>query len=196
MPPLVYTAAMRGALPITPERARHLYLTGFMGSGKTVVGKVLAERLGVRFLDLDHELELRREMSVSDIWLHHGEAMFRRWENELFAHFAFEPLPFVLATGGGTLIDPTNFDIAHRTGVTIYLIVDFHTAMLRVQQDPHRPLIKDGDPLEGAERLRKLFHKRLPYYRMADIHVDAVHGSIGEVADRICAILPAEVCKF
>jgi len=161
-----------------------------MGAGKSAVGKRLAEQLGYPFFDLDHELELRRGQSISSIWATHGEHTFRNWENELFAELTLEPGPLVIATGGGTLLDPTNFDLAHRSGITIYLIVDFQTAMVRLGSAQNRPLLHDGDVMRSDEGLRQLYHHRLPFYRMADIHVDAVHGTIEEVAERICAQLP------
>lgn len=161
-----------------------------MGAGKSAVGTHLAERLGYPYVDLDHELELRRGQSIASLWAMYGEHMFRNWENELFAELTHSPGPLVVATGGGTLLDPTNFDLAHRTGLTIYLVVDFQTAMARLGSGQNRPLLHDGEVMRSDEGLRQLYHHRLPFYRMADIHVDAAHGTIGEVTERICAQLP------
>ncbi|HYE78206.1 MAG TPA: shikimate kinase [bacterium] len=178
--------------PPGTARCRHLYLTGFMGSGKTTVGKLLAERLGRPFIDLDHHLELRRGMTVPEIWRTHGEAMFRRWENEDFAELALSPQPIVLACGGGTLVDPRNLHLAYRSGTTVYLVVDFATALQRCQHGAGRPLLAHGEGVDDDQAMRRLFHHRLPFYRMAELQVDAGHASPADVALRIQERLPPE----
>ncbi|MEO7994909.1 MAG: shikimate kinase, partial [bacterium] len=166
---------------------------GFMGAGKSTIGRLLAARLERPYIDLDHHLELRRGENIATIFQNHGEAMFRRWEAEDFAQLSKDPGPYVMATGGGTFIDPMTFDLAHRTGVTIYLVVDFATALARATPGFRRPLMADGDPVESDLQLRQLFHHRLPYYRSADLHVDAAHGTAEDVVTRIVALLPPAI---
>lgn len=144
-----------------------VYLTGFMGSGKTAAGRNLAERLGVPFVDLDSEVELRAGMTVREIFALQGEPAFRGLEQEALR--ATGELPdVVVATGGGTVTFEANARWIHDNGVSVWLNPAFATIVSRIgglgKQD--RPLFRDE-----AQALA-LYRERLPAYRQADMTVD------------------------
>lgn len=158
-----------------------IYLTGFMGAGKTTVGRCLATRLGWPFLDLDEELERRGGASVRELFERHGEPEFRRRERELLAEtLAREPL--VVAAGGGTLADATNLEAARAAGAVVWLNPTFETLVRRIG-----PLGKADRPLfrDEASALA-LYRERLRFYRAADLVVDVrADEAAEEVAARV-----------
>jgi len=144
-----------------------VYLTGFMGSGKSAVGRKLAERLEALFVDLDGEIELRAGMSVREIFELHGEPEFRRMEQEVLRATGDWP-DVVVATGGGTVTFEANARWIGANGVSVWLNPAFATIVSRIgalgKQD--RPLFRD------AEQALALYRERLPAYRQADLTVD------------------------
>lgn len=147
----------------------NLYLVGMMGAGKTTVGRLLAPRLKLRFVDCDHEIERRCGVSVPLIFDIEGEAGFRARECQ-----ALEELTamqnIVLATGGGAVLDAENRRRLAAAGTVIYLCGRPEALYERVRQDRNRPLLASGDPLA---RLRELYVQRDPLYReVADLVVD------------------------
>jgi shikimate kinase len=164
---------------MTVER---VYLVGFMGAGKTSVGRALAAHLGWSFVDLDAEIERSQKMAIHDIFSKSGEAHFRRLEQQHLKRLSSRPR-VVIALGGGATVDPANRLVMDSTGVTVWLNVAFETAARRVSMDGTRPLFKDR---EHAERL---FESRLPIYKLARIHVLADNRPpaviAGEVAERL-----------
>lgn len=158
-----------------------IFLTGFMGAGKTTVGGRLAARLGWPFLDLDRELERRAGASVREQFEAAGEAEFRRREWELLEEcFGREPL--VVATGGGTLAEAANLEAARGHGAVVWLHPSFETLVRRIgplgKQD--RPLFRDE-----ASALA-LYRERLRFYRAADLVVDIrADETPEEVVERI-----------
>ena len=106
-------------------------LTGFMGAGKTTVGRLLAERLRVPFVDLDAEIEARSGLAVRDLFARHGEPEFRRIEQQLLVE-ALARDPLVLATGGGTLVDADNLALAKESGLVVWLNPPFAVIARRI----------------------------------------------------------------
>jgi shikimate kinase len=162
-----------------------VYLTGFMGSGKTAVGRKLAERLGARFLDLDEEVERRAGMTVREIFERHGEPAFRKLEQEALAATREEP-DVVVATGGGTVTFEANARWIRANGVSVWLNPPFATIVSRIggrgKQD--RPLFRD------EVQALALYRERLPAYRQADLTVDVgPDDQPEEIAARIALIL-------
>lgn len=144
-----------------------VYLTGFMGSGKSAAGLKLAERLGVPFLDLDEEIERRAGMTVREIFEQQGEPEFRRLEQELLRATGDWP-DVVVATGGGTVTFEANARWIRANGVSVWLNPAFSTIVSRIgslgKQD--RPLFRD------EVQALALYRERLPAYRRADLVVD------------------------
>ncbi len=153
-----------------------VYLTGFMASGKSTVGPLLADRLGYRFVDLDWLVEARAERTVAQLFAQ-GEAVFRAAEAEALRETTGGE-GLVVATGGGTLVDPANLAVARTAGPVVWLRSSVPALLRRVGRARRRPLLADaaGRPLQGsalAERVRSLLAAREPSYAQADLAVDA-----------------------
>jgi shikimate kinase len=155
-----------------------VYLVGFMGAGKTSVGRALAAQLGWSFVDLDVEIERSQRMPVRDIFSKSGEAHFRQLEREHLKKLSERPR-VVIALGGGASVDPENRLVIDSTGTSVWLNVAFDTAARRVSMDGTRPLFKDP---EHAERL---YETRLPIYKLARIHVLADNRPPAEIAGEV-----------
>jgi shikimate kinase len=135
-----------------------IYLVGFMASGKTTIGRLLAERLGWRFVDLDDDIEAAQKMKISQIFDTRGEEEFRRAEHAAMRARVREiecGTPTVMALGGGAFVQPDNYALLEDNGVTIWLDCPFETIKRRVEQATHRPLARDPATfalLYGARR--------------------------------------------
>lgn len=152
----------------------NLYLVGLMGSGKTTIGRMLARRLGRRFLDTDHEIEQRTGVKVPVIFELEGEAGFREREAHTIAELTQEA-GIVLATGGGAVLNPDNRRVLAETGWVVYLDVPPTILFERTRHDSNRPLLKVEDPLA---RLTALREQRDPLYReIADCIIDGSRGN-------------------
>lgn len=154
-----------------------IVLVGIMGCGKSTVGKRLAQRLGLEFIDADSEIERAANMTVSEIFAEHGEPYFRSGEERVIARLLGEG-PQVLATGGGAFMsEATRAEIA-QNGLSIWLKVDFDTVMARVRRRSTRPLLQNPDP-EGT--MKRLMADREPIYAKAALTVrskDVPHESV------------------
>jgi shikimate kinase len=158
-----------------------IYLTGFMGAGKTTVGTLLAARLGLPFADLDAEIERRAGTTVREIFARGGEALFRRLEYEALAEQAARP-GVVLAAGGGTVTATASRDLMAATGLVVWLNPPFTTVIERIGA-----LGKDDRPLFRDEvQAWALYRERLPAYRRCDLEVAVAPAETpDEVAGRI-----------
>ncbi|HSA88726.1 MAG TPA: shikimate kinase [Burkholderiales bacterium] len=151
------------------QHARNLYLVGMMGAGKTTVGRMLARRLKLRFVDSDQEIEARCGVKIPVIFEIEGEAGFRAREAQAIAELARLD-GIVLATGGGVVLAPENRRLLAERGTVVYLRATPEHLYERVRQDRNRPLLATGNPLA---RLRELYRERDPLYRgIADLVVD------------------------
>ena len=158
---------------------RPLVLVGMMGSGKTSVGRRLAQRLGLPFVDSDHEIEAAHRLTIAEIFALHGEAYFRDGERRVLARLLGEG-PRIIATGGGAFINPQSRAVIAEQGVSLWLRAEFDVLMRRVRKRPTRPLLQGPDP-EGA--MRGLIEARYPIYTEANMLVqsrDAPHEAIIE----------------
>jgi len=154
-----------------------IYLVGFMAAGKSTVARALADRLGWRAEDLDELIEARERRTVADIFQKQGEPYFRSVEREVLKLLL--PLRHVVvATGGGTFMDPENRAAINLDGISVWLDVPFEELLGRIPQDGRRPLVADRPGME------RLFAMRLAAYRAARIRVDAA-ARPEEVAERI-----------
>ncbi len=147
-----------------------IYLVGFMGSGKTKVGRLLADRLGWNFVDLDEDIESQQQMRIADIFDRYGEQRFREIEHQALRRRVRAVQcgePTVLALGGGAFAQPENYELIVENGVTIWLDCSLETARRRVEQDSNRPLARD------PERFEALYHARRASYARADFRIEA-----------------------
>ncbi|WP_119274075.1 shikimate kinase [Taklimakanibacter deserti] len=154
-----------------------IVLVGLMGAGKTTVGRRLAEKLGLAFVDADHEIELAAGQTIPEIFARHGEAYFRDGERKVIARL-LENGAQVLATGGGAYMNGDTREAIRRHGIAIWLRADFDLLMRRVRRRSNRPLLQNADP-EAV--MRKLIEERYPVYAEADLTVDSrdvAHTSI------------------
>lgn len=155
-----------------------VYLVGMPGAGKSTVGRELAGRLGVPFVDLDAEIEREAGAAVPDIFREEGEASFRALEAAALVKASMQD-PAVVACGGGVVLEPANRITLRNTGVAVYLDVPLEELHRRVHPAADRPLIRhEGD-------LERLLATRGPLYREFAAHVVDGSGDPGEVAEAI-----------
>ncbi|MEP2706595.1 MAG: shikimate kinase [Roseibium sp.] len=164
---------------------RSVVLVGIMGCGKSTVGKRLAQRLGLEFVDADSEIERAANMTVSEIFSEHGEPYFRSGEERVIARLLREG-PQILATGGGAFMSEMTRDEINAQGLSIWLKVDFETVMARVRRRSTRPLLQNPDP-EGT--MRKLMAEREPVYSKATLTVTSKDVPHEAVVDQIVVTL-------
>ena len=161
------------------QQACNVYLVGMMGAGKTTVGRTLARRLKLRFVDSDQEIEARCGVKIPVIFEIEGEAGFRAREAQALAELT-QLHGIVLATGGGVVLNEENRRLLAAHGTVIYLRATPEHLYERVRQDRNRPLLATGDPLS---RLRELYRERDPLYRaVADLVVDTGRQSVQVLA--------------
>ena len=150
--------------------ARSIVLTGMMGVGKSSIGRRLAARLGVPFIDADTEIEKAAGMSIPDIFARHGEADFRNGEARVIARL-LDSGPQVLASGGGAVMNVDTRAAIKAKGVSIWLKAELDVLMRRIAKRKHeRPMLHTDDP---AETLRQLLIAREPVYALADLIVQS-----------------------
>jgi shikimate kinase/3-dehydroquinate synthase len=166
--------------------AGNIFLVGLMGSGKTTVGRALAKRLNKRFFDSDHEIEARTGASIPLIFEIEGEASFRQREADMIRDLtACEGV--VLATGGGSIINPQSRDYLKSRGLVIYLRAGVSSILQRTGHDKNRPLLQTADP---RARLEELTVQREPYYQeVADIVIETGRPNVQYLVQTIIAYL-------
>jgi shikimate kinase len=165
-------------------------LTGFMGSGKSAVGRRLAAALGVRFVDLDEEVEHAAGRTVRQIFDELGEAAFRQLEHQALARLV-EERDAVIATGGGTLTFAANRDLVAGRGLVVWLNPSFATIVGRIggRGKKDRPLFRD------EAQAFALYRERLPAYQAADLRLDVgAEESADQVAARLALLLGQRSC--
>ena len=152
------------------KRMPGIFLTGFMGSGKTTVAHALADHLGWDFIDLDAAIEAEQHTTIAEIFQTRGEAEFRRIETEairtLLAKIA-RGAPAVVALGGGAFVQPENYEMIEHQGVSVWLDCPLETIRLRIAHDDARPLARD------SEAFHRLFEERRSAYSRADYRIEA-----------------------
>ena len=168
------------------KRVMRVFLTGFMGSGKTTVGRLLSRRLGLPFIDLDHEIERCAGMTVKEIFQRGGEPLFRRLEHDVLASCVAGEERSVLATGGGTPTVEANRRLMAESGVSVWLDPPFSAITERIGGlgKVDRPLFQD------ESQALALYRDRLPVYRRADVRltIDPAEAP-EEVAARLALLL-------
>ncbi|CAN5286339.1 shikimate kinase [soil metagenome] len=164
---------------------RTLVMVGMMGAGKSSVGRRLASRLGMPFIDADTEIELAANSTIPEIFEQHGEAYFRDGERRVIQRL-LDGKRKVLATGGGAFIQPETRAAIKASAISIWLKADRDLLLSRVRRRSNRPLLKNGDP---AETIDRLIGERYPVYAEADIHVQSRDVAHDVVIDDILVSL-------
>jgi shikimate kinase len=161
----------------------HLVLVGMMGAGKTTVGRIVAERLGRRLIDSDHEIEAATGRTVREIFATDGEQVFRDLEEAALRDALAGAEPAVIAAAGGVVLRPENRRVLSESGArVVWLMADPQLLIERVRSGMHRPLLDDD--AEGT--LQRMWDEREPLYReVADAIVSVDHRSIGEVVEAV-----------
>lgn len=170
---------------------RTLVLVGLMGAGKTNIGRRLAQRLGLDFVDADSEIEAAAGETIEEIFERRGEAAFREGERKVIARLLGNPV-HVLATGGGAFMDPGTRALIRDRGISIWLRADLDLLHQRVSRRSNRPLLKHGD---SREILARLIDQRYPVYAEADVTVDTVDGPPEATLERVIAALEQYLAK-
>lgn len=166
-------------------RHRPLVLIGLMGSGKTTIGKRLAQLLGWRFIDADEEIETAAGCSISDMFASYGEPIFRDLEQRVITRLLRES-PAVIATGGGAWMQPAIRAAIKQQALSLWLRAELDTLVERVQRRDHRPLLQGGDK---QEILSNLMRERYPIYAEADLIVDSGKVPHERVVERVMEAL-------
>lgn len=139
------------------------------GSGKSTLGKQLANTLLTKFVDLDHEIELHEQKSISDIFSQLGEDYFRQVESKLLHQFSASKESFVIATGGGAPVFFDGINVINKSGVSVFLDVPVETLVKHTSNRSTRPLLKNDNEVELHEKLNKIREARLKIYQQARI---------------------------
>ena len=168
-------------LRLSMPAPKPIVLVGLMGAGKTSIGRLLAKRLGLEFIDADHEIELAAQCSVERIFERHGEAVFRDGEQRVIARLLSGPT-HVLATGGGAFMRKETRDAIRERGISVWLRADLDLLLRRVSRRKNRPLLRNENP---RQTLEKLIKERYPVYADADIVVDSGDRPPGTIVDNV-----------
>lgn len=166
------------------SNSQNIYLVGLMGTGKSTVGKILAEKLGMDFVDSDEAIEKKAAMSVSEIFARHGEGFFRNLEKE-FIQTGHAQQNQVVACGGGLCVPPGMMEAIKEKGWVVCLWAEPETLLLRTGKNQDRPLLQTAKPLEV---LQKLHQQRAARYREADQTVETDQLSPQEIADQVAGL--------
>ncbi|KOP70473.1 shikimate kinase [Lysinibacillus sp. FJAT-14745] len=140
---------------------RKIYLVGFMGCGKSALGRRLSYLLKMPYYDMDHEIVRQQGMTIPQIFEKYGEARFREIETEFLKNFRDEAC--IISTGGGVAVNAENRKIMRRSGLVFFLDATFEDIYIRIQHDPNRPIVQSST----KEELEKLYHYRRKFYREA-----------------------------
>ena len=161
---------------------KNLVLIGFMGCGKTTLGKKVAKSLGVQFVDTDRYIEHEEGMKISEIFEKKGEAYFRKRETEVCEKFSNET-GYIVATGGGIIRNDENIALLKKNGVVIYLKASPEHVFRNVRNDLSRPLLQGGDKME---KIKTLMAERIPLYeKHADMKITVTGGTIRSLVEKI-----------
>jgi shikimate kinase len=158
-----------------------IVLIGFMGTGKTAVGKRLAERLGCEFVDLDAIIERLAGMTITEIFRRHGEPYFREMEKKVVAELRGRQ-DVVVAAGGGAVLDRDNVENLQKMGPLVHLMARPEVIARRISEQHHRPLMEVAD---RRGRIEQMLAVRLPFYAVADLDIDTSNLSVEEIVEKI-----------
>lgn len=160
----------------------NLYLVGFMGTGKSTIGRLAAQRLGLQFVDSDSAIEAKEGRAIAEIFASDGEAAFRGMERE-FIESGHAATGCVVACGGGLAVQPGMMELLKQRGLVFALVASAQGIFERVKGNPHRPLLQVADPLAEIERLLAL---RQPFYEQSNAQILTEGRTISEVSGHVC----------
>ncbi len=158
---------------------KNIYLVGFMGCGKSTVGKLLSEKTGMEFVDIDQMIEEQERRKISEIFEKEGESYFRQKEKEMLEKILHKE-GLIVSTGGGLGADAKNMKKMKQSGVVIWLDASIETILKRTESDTERPLLK-----QPYQQLKKLYEDRKEIYKMADVHINVDSKSPEEIVQEI-----------
>lgn len=176
-------AALQESALVPALGQRSVVLVGMMGAGKSSIGRRLAGRLGIPFVDADTEIEKAAGMTISEIFEAHGEPYFRAGETRVIARL-LEGGPQVLATGGGAFMNPETRAAICAKGISVWLRATVEVLARRIKRRHDRPLLRGTDPVET---LRRLIEARYPTYAEADVTVESREVPHDAIVDEIVA---------
>lgn len=165
---------------------KHVFLIGFMGSGKTSLGKLLAKKLNFDFLDTDRHIEEQENCSIQEIFNSKGESYFRELEHQLLKNISQSKKATVFSTGGGMPIFNENLYIMKEKGIVIFLNVPLGMLYFRLKNDTTRPLLSSKENLLNF--LETTLNQRIPIYSLADFEIDARQNKL-ELVDEIINLI-------
>ncbi len=161
--------------------SKTIVFVGLMGAGKTAVGRLVAQELGVAFVDSDEEIVKAANMSITEIFQRDGEAFFRQKESQILDRLLDGP-PCILSTGGGVYMKEENRALISKKGMALWLRVDLNLLWKRVKNKNTRPLLQVADP---KAKLTELHTERTPYYAKADLIVDSeINISLDDMTEK------------
>jgi len=163
----------------------NIFLVGFMGTGKSTVGKQLAYKAAMEFKDLDELIEQKEGMSISDIFEKKGESYFRMLESRVLAE-TVKDTGIVLAAGGGVVLNPANIEMMKSSGIVVGLAAGLDTIWERLKDKSDRPLLKGSNPREALE---KIYHQRAGFYDNVHYTVHVDNKSPSAIADEILQLV-------
>jgi shikimate kinase len=180
------TADLPDALRRLP---RTIVMVGLMGAGKSAIGRRLAQRLGLPFVDADAEIERAAGQTIEEMFAAHGEAYFRDGERRVIARLLADPV-HVLSTGGGAFMDAETRRVIAERGISVWLRAPLDVLLRRTARRTNRPLLKGRDP---TEVLTKLMELRYPVYAQANVVVDSTDGPPEQTVQRVLDGLAAHI---
>ncbi len=176
-------SATRDKAATFPQPPKTIVMVGLMGAGKSCIGRRLAARFGLPFVDADQEIEAAAGSSIEEIFERHGEPFFRDGERRVIARLLDQPV-HVLAAGGGAFMDPRTRAKIRERAISVWLRADVELLLRRVARRTNRPLLKQGDRRATIERLMA---RRHPIYAEADITVDSMDAPPEATVERVVA---------
>ncbi|MGH0776048.1 shikimate kinase AroK [Bacillus cereus] len=158
---------------------KSIYITGYMGAGKTTIGKALSKELHMDVVDTDQKIEEKQEKAILDIFAEEGEMAFREYESEMLRSLPVRNA--IITTGGGIIEREENRKWMKENGIVVYLYCDPHVIVERLREDTTRPLFQKKD----IDAFVTKFESRRAYYEEAHIHIDTTNKSVKQIMNEL-----------